>query len=161
MAPRLEFTPFVSTRRAACLAMFDQNCPDFFAPSERADYERFLEENADGYRVGLVDGRVAAAFGVTKTDAGGRCRLSWIMVGRETQGRGVGRAIMADVLRQAADLGARWVDIAASHKSAAFFAKFGARERSRTDDGWAPGMHRIDMELPVSAGTRRWHRGSG
>ena len=161
MAPWLEFTPFVSTRRAACLAIFDQNCPDFFAPSERAGYERFLEESVDGYRVGLIDGRVAAAFGVTKTDVGGRCRLSWIMVGRDAQGRGVGRAIMADVLRQAAASGAQWVDIAASHKSAAFFAKFGARERSRTNNGWAPGMHRIDMELPVSAGTRQTHRGSG
>jgi hypothetical protein len=67
------------------------------------------------------------------------------------QGSGVGRMIMADVLRDAAARGAHAVDIAASHKSAPFFARFGALERGRTDDGWGPGMHRVDMELVVGA----------
>jgi diadenosine tetraphosphate (Ap4A) HIT family hydrolase len=71
------------------------------------------------------------------------------MVARDVQGGGVGRAIMADVMRHATALGAQWVDIAASHKSAPFFARFGAREQSRTLDGWGLGMHRVDMELPV------------
>jgi GNAT superfamily N-acetyltransferase len=146
---RLEFTPFVNPQRAACLALFDQNCPDFFAPNERADYEAFLDVHSDGYRIGQCDGRIIAAFGVMRTAVAGRCRLSWIMVARDVQGGGVGRVIMADVLRHATALGAQWLDIAASHKSAAFFARFGARERSRTEDGWGLGMHRVDMELPV------------
>jgi hypothetical protein len=37
--------------------------------------------------------------------------------------------------------------ISASHKSAPFFAKFGARERDRIPNGWGPGMHRVEMEL--------------
>jgi hypothetical protein len=34
MTTCLEFTPFASDQRAACLALFDENCPDFFAPNE-------------------------------------------------------------------------------------------------------------------------------
>jgi hypothetical protein len=29
--------------RAACLALFDGNTPDFFAPEERDEYGRFLD----------------------------------------------------------------------------------------------------------------------
>ena len=151
-AARLQFTPFVRSQREACLALFDQNSPDYFAPNERADYEGFLDGRPDGYRVGEIDGRVVAAFGLMTTAVAGRCRLSWIMVAKEAQGSGVGRLIMTDVLRDAVGCGAHAVDIAASHKSASFFARFGALERSRTDDGWGPGMHRIDMELIVPGG---------
>jgi GNAT superfamily N-acetyltransferase len=151
MTTGLEFTGVASDQRAACLALFDENCPDFFAPNERADYEAFLDGGQEGYRVGLRDGRIIAAFGVLKTAVDGRCRLSWIMVARHAQGGGVGRVIMADVLRQAAAFGAQWVDIAASHKSATFFARFGARVLGHVPDGWGPGMHRVDMELPVTA----------
>jgi GNAT superfamily N-acetyltransferase len=146
MTTRLQFTPFVTAQREACLALFDQNCPGDFAPNERADYEAFLDGRPDDYRVGEIDGRVVAAFGVMKT-AVGRCRLSWIMVAKDAQGSGVGRSIMAEVLRHAAACGADAVDIAASHKSAPFFARFGALTRGRTENGWGPGMHRIDMEL--------------
>jgi GNAT superfamily N-acetyltransferase len=152
MTFRLAFTTFVHQQRSACLALFDENCPDFFAPNERADYEAFLDSGPEGYRVGVIDGRVIAAFGVIMA-VEGRCRLNWIMVARDAQGGGVGRGIMTDVLQQAAAAGAAWVDIATSHKSAPFFARFGARERGRIDNGWGPGMHRIDMELAVTGHT--------
>ena len=31
---------------SACLALFDENCPAFFAPNERDDYLVFLREDA-------------------------------------------------------------------------------------------------------------------
>ncbi len=37
--------------------------------------------------------------------------------------------------------------IAASHKSAPFFARFGAQETATTPNGWGRDMHRVDMEL--------------
>jgi hypothetical protein len=37
--------------------------------------------------------------------------------------------------------------IAASHKSAPFFAKFGAQELTTIVNGWGPAMHRVDMLL--------------
>jgi hypothetical protein len=45
------------------------------------------------------------------------------------------------------------IRIAASHRSAPFFARFGAETVRETPDGWGPGMHRIDMELTVHAGS--------
>jgi hypothetical protein len=54
---------------------------------------------------------------------------------------------MARVLEKARTSGMRVLRIAASHKSAPFFAGFGAEAVAETPDGWGPGMHRIDMEL--------------
>jgi GNAT superfamily N-acetyltransferase len=141
------FRPFAPQDRSACLALFDDNCPEFFASNERADYEAFLDAAPGGYRVCATSGGVIAAFGVLHDTATARCRLSWILVAKAWQQRGVGRRIMAEVLRIGSALQAHWVDIAASHKSAPYFARFGAVELRRKTDGWGPGMHRVDMEL--------------
>jgi GNAT superfamily N-acetyltransferase len=149
MAERFEFRTYQSADRDACLALLDENCPEFFAPNERADYETFLDAALDGYRVCVAESRIAAAFGVIATRHPTRVRLVWILVAKNWQRRGVGRAIMADVLRVAQEAQAECVDIAASHKSAPYFAKFGAEETRRLTDGWGRGMHRVDMEMKL------------
>ena len=85
-------------------------------------------------------------------------RLNWILLVPAVQGVGVGSAIMRRVMTAArsrfeetgtAGPAGPVVDIAASHRSAPFFARFGAVEVRRTPDGWGPGMHRVDMLLPI------------
>ncbi len=137
--------------RAACLALFDENCPEFFAPNERSDYEAFLDGVGAAYRVGEIEGKVTAAYGLLPSGDPTVLRLNWIMVARRAHGAGVGRAIMAEVVTDAQALRAHRVEIAASHKSAPFFARFGALETGRTENGWGPGMHRVDMILSVAA----------
>lgn len=133
--------------RAACLALFDANCPRHFAANERCDYEAFLDASPAGYEVCLVNGRVAGAFGVLPTDSG-PC-LRWILLAPERQGQGLGRAIMNRVISSADARRSGSLRIAASHESAPFFARFGAREINRIPNGWGPGMHRVDMLLKV------------
>jgi len=132
----------------ACLALFDANCPRFFAPEERTDYAAYLERVA-GYRVCEVENAVRGAFGVAP-GLPGRAHLNWILVDPAAQRLGVGRAMMQAAIDAARGLGASGLDIAASQHSAPFFARFGARELSYVPDGWGPGMHRIDMELEIS-----------
>jgi GNAT superfamily N-acetyltransferase len=146
MTAPLAFRPFEPADRAACLSLFDENSPEFFAPNERADYLAFLASSADDYCVCMLGGRVAGAYGLC-VEGKGVMTLRWILIARDTQGQGVGHAIMTRVLAGLRALKATRLDIAASQKSAPFFAKFGAREIKTTPDGWGPGMHRVDMEL--------------
>lgn len=104
-----------------------------------------------GLSRGGQDGEVVAAFGLIDAGLPGRRRINWILVAPHTQGRAIGAAMMHDAVRQARAAGALMIDIAASHKSAAFFEKFGARAVRFARDGWGPGMHRVDMELRVPA----------
>jgi len=148
MNSALQFRDWSAADDAACLALFDANCPEYFAPNERADYEAFLAEGRAGYRVCTMDGSVVGAWGVFRVDDDASA-LNWILLSPATQGRGIGRAIMDEVKATLRARGHARLHIAASHRSAPFFAHFGAVERERIPDGWGPGMHRVEMEMPA------------
>ena len=130
---------------ADCLELFDRNCPAFFAPNERRDYEVFLTAVPDWYVLCVVDGRVTGAFGLDPAHAA----LRWIMIHPDAHGRGIGSTIMTHVVTSAGLRGMSAISIAASQKSAPFFEKFGAVTRSIREDAWGPGMDRIDMTLVI------------
>jgi GNAT superfamily N-acetyltransferase len=142
----LDFRPYQPTDQADCLTLFDENCPGFFAPNERQDYITFLVTRTSRYEVCLLDGRVAGAFGVLPDEPQGLA-LRWVLVSPAVQGQGLGSAIMARVLDLVRARGGEPLYIGASHRSAPFFARFGARATATTPDGWGPGMHRVDMTL--------------
>ncbi len=141
------FRPYQAGDRAACFRIFDDNCPEFFAPNERADLVAFLATPPAGYEVALLGDDVVAAFGVLRED--GAPTLRWIMIGREAQGHGLGRLIMARAVATVRAAGETQLRIATSHKSDGFFTKLGATEVRRTPDGWGPGLHRVDMVLSL------------
>jgi N-acetylglutamate synthase-like GNAT family acetyltransferase len=144
----ITFRPYCSVDNQACASLFDANCPEFFAPNEREEYQEFLETASDGYEVCEVDGQVLGAFGLFGDGQEART-LNWILLDPQTQGMGVGSRIMERVIQLAGTSEAKMVRIAASQKSAPFFAKFGATTASTTTDGWGPEMHRVDMVLPL------------
>lgn len=143
----LKFESYRDDYRDSCLNLFDENCPDFFAENERADYAEFLAKKPKNYKVGLSKGIVSAAFGLEFELDAGKARITWIMVSNSFKGRGVGVEMMKWARALAYDREASVIDIAASHLSAPFFEKFGAIVTKETHNGWGPEMHRIDMEL--------------
>lgn len=142
------FRDFTPADTSACLAIFDLNCPAFFAPEERADYADFLAGEPGTYELCLCGDRVAGAFGLIPGEAG-RARLNWILRDPAVKGGRIGSAMMRRAIAKARELGAAHIDIAASHLSEPFFERFGARTVSRRKDGWGPGMHRHDMVLKM------------
>ena len=148
MTPRASFRPYSSADREACSAIFDANCPTFFAPNERVDYMSFLDAVRDSYEVYEVAGRVVAAFGLVDDDRKD-VNLNWIMLDPRSQGVGIGSAIMKRVISLGRASQSSLIKIAASHKSEPFFAKFGAVATVHTEDGWGPGMNRVDMEIQL------------
>jgi len=146
MATNITFRLYALADLESCLGLFDANCPEFFAPNERDHYADFLQASPDGYELCVVNDRVVGAFGLIGGDTRRRS-LNWIMLDPQSQGLGVGSAIMDRVAKLGTAAGLELVNIAASHKSAPFFARFGAVTATMTQDGWGPGMHRVDMEL--------------
>ena len=146
MTARASFRSYCVADREACLAIFDANCPSFFLPNERVEYASFLDAGHENYEVCEMDGRVIASFGLLR-DENNRDRLCWIMLEPDSQGVGIGSLIMQRVISLGRILQSRVIYIAASHKSAPFFAKFGAVATGHKEDGWGPGLDRVDMEL--------------
>ena len=145
-ADRILFRDYCDTDRQTCLAVFDRNCPEFFAPNERADYEIFLESTPSAYEVCEIDGRVVGAFGLLD-DGIDEKRLSWILLDPQTQGVGIGQKIMERVIHTGRTTSVGQVNIAASQKSATFFVRFGATTTTTAIEGWGPGLDRVDMVL--------------
>ena len=146
----IAFRSYSSADLEPCLRLFDNNCPTYFAPNERAEYQHFLRDGAPGYSVCEAESQIVGAFGLVQQS--GICRVQWIMISPHIQRAGLGTAMMNEALARARSGGARALLIAASHKSAPFFARFGARAVRDTPNGWGPGMHRIDMQLELDAG---------
>lgn len=142
------FRPYRDADYEACIDIFDANCPEFFAPNERQEYEVFLENVPEGYEVCEVDGQLLGAFGLF--DDGQNVKMiNWILLDPRTQGKGIGSMIMERMIHLGRTAEARLVRIATSPKAAPFFTKFGATTASSTTDGWGPGMDRVDMVLAL------------
>lgn len=140
------FRTYTKSDLEECLALFDANCPEFFAPSERLDYEAFLALEPPGYKVAVGGGEMLGAFGFEAAAHSSRGRLGWILVHPSAQRTGLGSQMLTEIRREAESRGISVLDIAASHRSCLFFAHFGAVELKRTQNGWGPGMHRVEME---------------
>ena len=132
-----------------CLSLFDKNCPQYFATNERNDYINFLETPSKNYKVGFVAKAVTAVFGFDIDTINERARITWIMTDPSAHSKGLGTEMIHYAKKMAREHKLKIIDIAASHLSAPFFAKFGAITTREIKDGWGVNMHRIDMELPL------------
>lgn len=142
------FRPYCRTDYPACLDLFDSNCPEFFAPDERQDYQCFLEGSPEGYEICEVDGWVLGVFGLSG-DSSNEQRLNWLMVDAKAQGKGLGAMIMERAIRLGRRSESKTLGIATSQKVAPFYQKYGAQTISVTKDGYGPGIDRVDMVLPL------------
>jgi len=142
----INFKTYEARDKNACLSLFDANCPDYFAPNERAEYEEFLDENPSDYLLCAANDRIVGVFGIFPEQTG-ECRLNWIMLNPRAQGMGIGSKIMDKAFKQAKYLNANIIHIATSQVAYKFFEKFGAVTVKKTQNGWGPAMDKIEMEL--------------
>ena len=144
----LSFRAYLESDKESCLSLFDENCPDYFAPNERGDYEAYLASNPAEYELCLQNNNTVGAFGLFK-ESEQVADLNWIFLSLKAQGSGIGSIMMQKAKSRAVDLGVEVIQIATSHKAYKFFEKQGAVSVSEMEDGWGPGMHRIDMKLQI------------
>ena len=144
MKEDVSFTAYTADNKDACMTLFDENCPQYFAPNERGDYQNFLEQLPSGYEVCLTSDEVIAVFGLINNS------LNWILISPRATGQGLGSSIMNRVIQLARSNHLTTIEIAASHMSKGFFAKHGAKAIAEELNGWGPGMHRVDMRLDLA-----------
>ena len=85
MIAKPTFRVYEPTDRAKCLRLFDENCPEFFAPNEREDYSDFLAHDPKDYVVVSSEDKILAAYGLHPL-AGNAAALHWILLSRSLQG---------------------------------------------------------------------------
>jgi len=144
---KLIFKDYNETYFDECLVLFDKNCPAYFAPDEREDYIEFLKSKSKVYKIGFIKHQVVAVFGFDIDLQTKRARITWIMTCPSMHAKGLGSEMMLYAKKMAIAHQIIIIDIAASHLSAPFFKKFGAKAIGEIKDGWGLNIDRIDMEL--------------
>lgn len=136
--------------KAACLAIFDGNVPDFFDASERDMFAGFLDAPQGDYFVIEQDARICGCGGIVREDRG-QARFTWGMVDNSQHGAGLGR-LLAEYRLQVIDEAGDYseAELFTTHRVAPFFAKFGFEIRGVEKDGFAPGMDKVQMIRPVA-----------
>lgn len=151
-APRVR--RYADGDRAACLALFDGNVPDFFAPAERVPFATFLDRHAAEWAFQVVerDGRLVACGGHRVAADGATADFCWGMVDRAQHRTGLGSLLTDARLRAARSTpGVTQVRLDTSQRTRAFYERFGFVVAQVVPNGYAPGLDRVDMLL-------RWPR---
>jgi GNAT superfamily N-acetyltransferase len=138
-----------ATDGASCLVVFESNVPKFFAPSERRDFEVFLNALPGLYlatedEAGAIRGcgGYAVSLGTATAD------LCWGMVHREHHGTGLGRFLLNERLaRIRADLSIKAVALNTSQHTTGFYERIGFVIQHIERDGYAPGVDLCEMRL--------------
>lgn len=143
--------------KAACLAIFDSNIPQFFARHERLEFDAFLNAPLCTYFVIEADN---APFPAPIIGCGGyhydpetsKAILCWGMVARAHHKTGVGKALLVGRLMKlcAESDGAAVLRLNTSQHTYGFFEKFGFVVTRIVEHGFAPGLHEYDMELRMT-----------
>jgi ribosomal protein S18 acetylase RimI-like enzyme len=100
-------------------------------------------------RVAMLHQRIAG-FSVVLPIAGTSCELDGLFVEPDLMGRGIGRALVADVERTLRVQGVRYIDVIANPTAISFYTRLGFVRGAdvTTQFGPAPGM-RMDLRSPT------------
>ena len=141
----LIFSDYHPSDRPTCSALFEHNCPAYFAIEERSAYQAFLKAEPKQYWLAWADNVAIACYGVTlQGDVAG---IDWIMVDPSHQSKGVGDAMVKRAFYLFKKHNVKELKVATSQHANRFFERYGLIETSRTLHGWGKGMHKIDMVM--------------
>ena len=145
--------PYTPSDRSACLAIFDSNCPEFLDPSERSDYEVFLDSFAvsKGYLVFEQSGDIVAGGGIAFYPDDNTGWFCWGLVARDKHRQGLGSQLTQARIDLARDRqGITQLELDTSQKTKAFYESFGFVTKQITENGYGPGLDRYDMVLSLT-----------
>lgn len=147
----MRLRPYVPADRAACLALFSSNVPDYFAELERADFIQTLDEIDDYFVIEAADEGIVACGGYAALDeTPSVAALCWGMVRRDLHRRGYGEHLLCERLQRiAAQPAFQSILIETTQFSRDFFACHGFVATRLAADGFAPGYDLVEMRRPA------------
>jgi len=154
--PEFTFRPYTPADETACLALFDSNTPKFFGPEERPAFASFLKRQPCPFFVVEAESLIVACGGYGNDSQTGKIILAWGMVRGDLHRQGLGTFLLQERLKLIFQKNpAARVIIDTSQHSQTFFARFGFQAAQTIPDYYAPGLHRVDMELALTDNLRR------
>ena len=153
---RVAVRAYADADRAAVLAIFDTNLPEYFGAGDRAWLEETLDE-ADGPAfVATIDGTPAAFGGYALWDHYDKALLFWGMAARRWHRAGLGRLLLAHRLWHVAahaDPPTRYVTVDTSPLVSPFFQRHGFELTAAWPGGYRSGMEMHELRFDLAQTT--------
>lgn len=153
--PPLSHRTYRSDDRAACLAVFASNVPQYFHAGEAQDFEVFLKLEAAHYLVVLDGDDIVGCGGFSLSEDGRQASLCWGMIRRDQHGQRLGERLLQARLEAIATTAAASVRLSTSQHTAGFYRRYGFEVLAVQPDGLAPGLDAVEMRLSLLSRLQR------
>ncbi|MCA9859048.1 MAG: GNAT family N-acetyltransferase [Thermomicrobiales bacterium] len=150
--PDIDIHPYTQDDYLGCVAIFDSNVPEFFAPSEREGFAHFLSSLPGPFWVvrDRPAGTIVGCGGLSIADGGTTAWLRWGMVLAGRQRQGIGRRLIDARLQWLdAQPGIKSVRVATTAQVSGFFQHMGFERTTTAKDKYGPGLDRCDLERRI------------
>ena len=153
---RIAVRAYDAADRAAVLAIFDSNRPDYFAASDRDWLVETLDDPDGPAFVVTVDAAPAAFGGYELWEHYDKALLFWGMAARRHHGLGLGKLLLVERMLHvatAADPPTRYVTVDTSPMISPFFERAGFALTSVWPGGYRSGMTMHELRFDLAATT--------
>ncbi|WP_298441536.1 GNAT family N-acetyltransferase [uncultured Ferrimonas sp.] len=144
----MQILPYSTAHRAQCLAAFDSNVGQYFAPSEREEFIEYLDSLTaePEYFVCLKNDQLVACGGIGIHAETGS--LAWGLVHRDFHGQGIG-TLLTDYRLSClkANSSVQVVKIETSQHTEGFYNKRGFVATKSVANGFGAGIDCVSMAL--------------
>lgn len=147
----LKSRPYQAEDYDRCIEIFMSNTPHYFGVEETEEFRQFLETLPCAYFVATQNDEIVACGGYGYHGKKEVVVLCWSMVHAELHKQGLGEFMLIERLRQIfTDFGETVVQIDTSQHSQGFFERYGFQAKEVTENYFAPGLHRVEMEIQLN-----------
>lgn len=142
--------PYLQSDKETVLTLLTQNTPTFFAISEFADLENYLDNEIDSYYIFEENGQILGAGGINYFHAENKGRLSWDMVSPIAQGKGIGKLLTEYRIAQIKEhQNIHYIEVRTSQHVYLFYKKMNFQLKHFIKNYWAVNFDLYLMELQL------------
>ncbi len=134
----------------ACMAIFNSNCPKYFALHELKSFENWLT-NAQNYYVIEENNQIIGCGGYDVNDKENKVALSWGMIHKDFHKKGFGRKSIEYRLELIKKLKKDFtIVLDTSQHTHKFYEKLGFKVDKITKNHYGKGLDRYDMSMQLT-----------
>ncbi|SFC02645.1 Ribosomal protein S18 acetylase RimI [Flexibacter flexilis DSM 6793] len=144
----MKIRAYQSTDQAAVMELLRLNTPTYFAPEESQDLRYYLDNEREYYFVVEENGTVVGCGGFNCADCPpDTAKISWDIFHPDSQGKGLGTALLKYRLEQLQAMGICNVVVRTSQLVYCFYEKLGFKLVYQQPNYWAEGFDLYQMLL--------------
>ena len=139
--------PYKASDKTELLTLIDLNTPLYFAPTEKSDFDRYLDSEIELYYVITFEGKTVGCGGINFQDDKSVGVISWDIIHPEYQGKSFGKQLLEFRLEQLKRIeSVEKIIVRTSQNTSLFYQKQGFEIKEKVTNYWAEGFDLYFME---------------